>query len=392
MKFLRGPATFSRHRVLGPRLRDFGGDHLARLRDRRAGTQRVLAADGSQVGWAAGRHAQDTDFALEKNVFPDHMMWDYWHEANKLPADRLQVYYETGLKALCRDNPSGRPTPRQRKEAKASAREQLEQEAKDGRFKKWTLTPVLWDAARGEVLFGATSAAAVARFARLFGETFRADLTQAPGYADAVAPATAGRLALRLDPGAAHSQLSAFVPGVTPDAARWCGPDDLDFLGNEFVLWLWYRTGAVSDTLRLGDGSDCTLMLSGGVRLDCPRGATGDDTINAEAGTRTPEAREGLKTGKLPRKAGVTLARSGEQFSFRLHAETLAVSAARLPKPDGDLVGRAADEHRLGALRTLSETVDLLYARFVSLRLSADWPAELADVQAWVRKGAKVRA
>lgn len=383
MKFFKGPATFARFAVAGPRVRDFGESHLERLRE---------LAGRSAVGWAGGVHCKDTEFTLEKNVYPDHLAFDFWEQVAKLPPDRLKAYYEIDLKALCRHNPSGLPSARQKREAKASSRDRLEQEAKDGRYLTWRLVPVLWDAVRGEVLFGSTSAGAAERFAALFAETFRADLTQAPSLGEGLTPLSAGRLALRFDGDARHSQLSTFVKGVTPDAPAWCAADgDLDFLGNEWLLWLWHAS-TECDTLTLKDGTTATYMLSGGLRLDCPRGETGDDTINAESGARTPEAREALKTGKLPRKAAMTLVRNGDQFAFKIDAESLSVTAAKLPKPDGDAVGRAAEEHRLGVLRDLSETLDLLFQRFLDVRLSSDWAGELADIQGWIKRGAKVRS
>ncbi len=42
-------------------------------------------------------------------------------------------------------------------------------------------------------------------------------------------------------------------------------------------------------------------------------------------------------------------------------------------------------------MRELVETLDLLYARFLAVRLSADWAGELARVQRWLA-GAEQRA
>lgn len=377
MGFLKGSVSFVRYRPDLPRPRAFGEDHLDRLRDHAAGRQKVAAADGVETGWAAGDHILDTDFGDLKNVFPDHLLCDFWTLTDKVPADLLKAYYEVELKALCRDNPSGFPSARQKREAKEAARERIEDEAKDGRFKKRKLVPTAWDAVRNEVFFGSTSPTARGRFESLFEQTFDGG----------VRPVSAGDLAVRLRPKAEDERLSAFVPGVTPDEVPGWQPDaggPPDFLGNEFLLWLWYHADEIGDTLALPDGSEAAFMFSGGVKVEDPRGQTGKGTLNSSSAVRLPEARAAVRTGKLPRQAALTVVRQADQFSFLLQAETLAVTSAKLPPPPDDANGRARDEHRLQAVRDLAEAVEQMFAAFLARRMSANWAAELADVQAWL--------
>ena len=378
MKFLKGSATFSRFKVTGPKVRQFDPEHLDALAVGHAG---VAAADPTAVTWGGGGHVFDIDFALDKNVINDALLFDLRVDTDKPPAELVQGYYAVELKALSRDNPSGLPSARQKREAKENANDRVEQEGKDGRFKRRTRTPVLWDAVRGEVLFGASNPLAIGRLTELFAATF-------PGHTLAVL--SAGASAVLADPAAADAQLSAFTDDGADEAA-WCPGGSLDVLGNEFLLWLWH-TGRDNDTLDLADGSTATFFLSGGLKLDCPRHTTGNDTINADAGTQTPEAREGLKTGKLPRLACLTVVRNGEQFAFKLNAETLSLTGAKLPKPPDGLKGRAADEHRVGQLRDLSETVDRMFGRFLGVRLSGEWAGELAGIREWIARPVLVRS
>src|SRR5262245_192116 len=129
MGFLKGQVTFQRFRLASDKPRLFDDAHLERLRERQANRQRIASADGIETGWAAGNHGFDTDFTLENNVYTDHLLFDFWTQVDKLPPDRLKAYYETDLKALCKDNPSGRPSNRQRREARESARNRLADEA-----------------------------------------------------------------------------------------------------------------------------------------------------------------------------------------------------------------------------------------------------------------------
>jgi hypothetical protein len=181
---------------------------------------------------------------------------------------------------------------------------------------------------------------------------------------------------------------SAFVPGVTPQDVAWIADDaSRDFLGNEFLLWLWYHTDEHSDTIALMDKSEVTVMLARTLTLECPRGQTGYETISSEGPARLPEARRAIQSGKLPRKMGLTLVRHGEQYELTLHAETLAVAAAKLPPPDESISEpRGKLEERATQVRNLIETLDLLYDAFGQKRFGKDWEKELLGIQKWLKR------
>ena len=94
---------------------------------------------------------------------------------------------------------------------------------------------------------------------------------------------------------------SVFVPGQTHQIAWVPDETNRDFLGNEFLLWLWFYLENVSDAVPLSDGSEVTLMVSRSLVLECPRGQTGKETISSDGPTRLPEALRAVQSGKLPR-------------------------------------------------------------------------------------------
>lgn len=382
MGFFTGRLTFLRFRVDGPAPGLFTDDHIERLAAFAAGRQRIASSDGVEVGWSAGEHVLDTEFGVAKNVINDTLHFDLRIDTDKLPTDLLKAYYAVELKALAAGNPSGHPTGRQKREAKEAARERLEHEAKDGRFKRRRCVPVLWDAKSNEVLFGSTSVTHVDRMAALFQQTF--------GYG--LDPITAGRRAFQL--AELHQRTrqvddsapSAFVPGVTPEDVAWIADDtSRDFLGNEFLLWLWYQTDGSSDVIPLEDRSDAACMIARTLTLECPRGQTGHETISHLGPTRLPEAKRAVQAGKLPRKAGLTVVRHSDQYELTLHAETLAVGAAKLPNlPEDVTEPRAKLEERATQIRNLVETLDLLYDAFGQQRLGKQWTDTLPKMQRWL--------
>ncbi|OWK39707.1 hypothetical protein [Fimbriiglobus ruber] len=384
MGFFTGRVTFLRFHVNGPNQRMFGEEHIERLKGFEAGRSRIASADGIEVGWTAGDHILDTDFTLEKNIINDTLHFEMRVDTEKLPADLFRAYYAVELKALSSKNPSGMPSAKQKREARETARERLEQEAKDGRYRKRKCVPVLWDAKSNEVLFGATSLTHVDRVVSLFQQTF--------GYAlDAM---SAGRRAYQL--AELHqttrtvddSSPSAFVPGVTPEDVAWIADESSrDFLGNEFLLWLWYNSEGESDTVKVADESEVTYMIARTLTLECPRGQTGHETITHEGPSRLPEAKRAIQSGKLPRKVGLTLVRHDDQYELTLHAETLAVGSAKLPNPPEDVTSpRARLDDRATQLRDLIETLDLLYNKFSEQRFGKQWQDTLPRMQRWLSR------
>lgn len=391
MSFLNGRVTALRFKVDGPNPRLFTEEHLERLNNFRAGRQRISSADGVEIGWAAGGHILDTAFEPGKNIVNDALCFDLRVDTDKLPSDLLKAYIEVELKALSANNPSGFPSARQKKEAREAAKERLEEEAKDGRFKKRKCIPLMWDAVSNEVLFGTTSLTHIDRLVSLFQQTF--------GYSlDAM---TAGKRAQFLfEPGNKQSLIndatpSAFVQGVTPEETAWILDDtSRDFLGNEFLLWLWYTADQVDDTITAADKSDITFMLARKLTLECPSGRTGADAFAHEGPSRLPEAKRAIQSGKLPRKCGLTLVRHGGQFEFALHAETLGIGSAKLPNLPEDVTEPHARKHeRITQVRDLLEGIDLLYQAFADARTSRAWAAEvLPRMQRWLMGGTERKA
>jgi len=384
MGFFTGRVTFFRLRVDGPNPGAFHDEHLERLKAFQAGRQRIASADGVEVGWTAGEHILDTEFDLAKNVINNTLSFEMRIDIEKLPGDLLRAYTAVELKGIIANNPSGRPSMKQKREARELARERLEQEAKDGRYTKRKTIPVLWDAATNEVLFSSTSLTHIERLVALFRQSF--------GYGlDAI---TAGRRAFYLAElhqrtrGVDDSAPSAFVPGFSPDDLAWIADEtSRDFLGNEFLLWLWFEAEGDTDTLKMMDNSEVTFMLARTLTLECPRGQTGHETISHAGPSSLPEAKRAVQAGKLPRKAGLTLVRQGSQYEFTLHAETLAVGACKLPPmPDEVNDARAKLDERADQIRHMVETLDLLYDAFGQVRLSKKWAETLPRIQTWLAK------
>lgn len=382
MSFLTGSTSFLQFSVRGDIVPVFSGEFLDALSGRRLGAADVTSADGRAFGWGAGDHAKDANFATRNIVDDNALLFDFVVETNKLPADRFREYYGVALKSA---ESAGVPARRRKREAKAEAIAQLEEEAKDGRFKRWSQIPIFWDATRNRVYYGTGSLAHIDRFAEMFEDTFSLDR----GTLQLVTAGTIGIQEIKSAGGVleAHS-CSEFIEGITPAEPAWGLTNEPVWLGNEFLVWLLCgRGGSVLEEVTLADNTRLVGMFSGGVKLDCPRGETGDDTINAACGPRTPEARTALRLGKLPREAGLTIVTNDNQYAFKFDSELFAFKSAKLPKFDG--ASGDAPTARIGWVRELAETFEKLYRQFLRLRLSDRWGRELDQIREFIQEGAK---
>ncbi len=382
MGYLRGRVTFVRFRIDRAVPSLFGPRHLEQLAAHAIGTQRTAEKDGTEVGWITGEDILDTDFELAKNIVNDSLHFALRVDSQKLPGDLLRSYAAADLRALAAQNPSGRPSIAQKKQAREAARERLEAEAKDGRYTRRKAYPVLWDRPTNQLLIGTFSSRVIEQAEKLFRETFRSDLHRLD------ADGRAQQWAERSQYQGKWSSLrpTQFVPGPETGEVAWVkDPTRHDYLGNEFLLWLWFILEMEGDTLTLADASTATAMLAHSLVLECPQGVSGNETIRTEAPAKLPEAHRAIQAGKLPRRTGLVLVRHEQQYELSLQAERFAVSAAKLPPAEtGDERSRLED--RISQLRHLIETLDLLYEAFLQRRLGADWQKEQQRLKQWLRR------
>lgn len=166
--------------------------------------------------------------------------------------------------------------------------------------------------------------------------------------------------------------------------------DNYDYLGNEFLLWLWWQMAAKSDKFALSDGTEVSGMFARSLSLDCPMGENGKESISSESPVALPEANLAIKMGKLPRKAGLTLVRDDEQYDLTLKAETFSVGSARISQIGNDVPTRELLD-RVESIRQLSETVDLLYEVFCHARFRKGWAGDHKEIMKWLQTDTPIR-
>lgn len=374
MSFQSGPVSFRRYLVIGqtPSIID------QLLLDKLNAMNVVDLVDTDQIthGFAGGRHLRDDHITFADHVFSDSILFALRIDTNQVPGAEKRSMLLGIEEEIAAANPSGFISKMQKRQAKDQFKLQLDDAVKSGRHRKTRLIPLLWDVARG-VLYTPAQGDAAARIGDLLDVSLNLTLD----------PVTAGTLALRhlADLGKRRdyedARPTAFIPhaGEGEPAYPWAARCDQprDWLGNEFLLWLWFTAG-----------SDNPAVIDRLLHLDCAWGITGSDTLRGDTPQLRADARAALRTGKVPRKAGLIMEASRQAFNFQLDAESFALTSARLPEVDEADTPRVLIEARIGLLRDLCGTLDAAYCDFLAIRLSRAWPAIVESIRAWIHVGA----
>ncbi|QDT04625.1 hypothetical protein K227x_30180 [Rubripirellula lacrimiformis] len=380
MPFLRGSLGFERFSVAGFESSSFDDEHIEILTNNAAGRNESASTENVHVGYLGGAHLFDQDFDTSKNVINEAVHCSVRIDTNQIPAAIREAWLQMELTGYAKDSPSGKPTKAQRKEAKEAVEQRCEVEAASGKYRRMQQFPLLWDHGNSTLYFGGSVGTSSAFCIDLLERTFEVEMRRIS------AGIIAQQWAIDADRFADLDDLhpAAFVDTHTHASLPWANEHSQapDFLGNEFLLWLWWTLENESDTIDLADETEVCAMFAKTLTLECPLGESGKETITSECPVKLPEAMQAVRSGKLPRKAGLTIVREGRTFDLVLQAETFAISGAKIHLDEDE---EFEDDDRIDAIRTLSETVDLLFHAFCDRRSDAEaWNKDLSQMKQWL--------
>jgi hypothetical protein len=287
----------------------------------------VLSNEQARVGFLAGSHLLDGDFDLEKNVFGDALHFAVRIDTNQVPAAIRRAWLQIELAMLTADSPGRRPTKAQRQEAKDAVEARCEEAARSGQFQRMQQFPVLWDAKERPAVLRRNQRLGQRSVRDLMLKAFELELSRLSSGRLAMEWATKAKQRGALN----RCRARQFPRRQQQRRGRVVGrrKDNYDFLGNEFLLWLWWRWETQGDTIELADGSEVTGMFARTL-AGVPAGRIGQGDDLGRRSDSVPEAAQAIRSGKLPRKAGLILVRHGQQYELTLQAETFAVSGAKI--------------------------------------------------------------
>ena len=386
MPFDSGSVSCQRYAVVGDAPKAPTEDLLDKLAEfRLAGAEdSVGLPDEVEVGFCGGRHVLDNRFDFGHCVFDEAVSLGLRVDTNKVPGELKKAYVAMEEDAAAAGNSSGFVSKAQKREAKDTAGRRFDQELRDGLHRRSKMAPILWDLPR-QTLFGPASAATRAKMGELFEKALGVRLF----------PLTSGTLALRRLEGSGRrrdyedARPTRFAVGPEgesqPAEYPWVakGPEAKDFLGNEFLVWLWHAAQHRRTTV-----NDTAIFFDRSLDLDCAFGMTGRDSLRGDGPAAMPEALDGLRSGKVVRKAGLVLDKDGQTYSFTLAAESLAVGGLKLPDVEDADSPRQVFEERIGLLRDFWGVLDGLFGTFLDVRCSGKWQSESQAIRDWISQHA----
>jgi hypothetical protein len=380
MPFLRGSLGFERFNVSGFESSSFGDEHIEILSQHAAGRHESSSTENVQVGFLGGEHLFDQEFDLAKNVINDAVHCSVRIDTNQIPAAIRNAWLQMELLGFAKDSETGTISKAQRKEAKESVQQRCEVESASGKYRRMQQFPLLWDYQSETLYFGGSVGTSSGFCTDLLERAFNVEFSRVGAGSIAQAWASeADRYAELDDLMPAH-----FIAAHNHSAMAWANDQSQspDYLGNEFLLWLWWSLENESDTIVLPDNSEVTAMLTKTLSLECPAGENGKETISAECPTKLPEAMQAIRSGKMPRKSGMTIVRDGRTYELVLQAETFAISGAKIVLDEGE---EFEPEDRIDAIRTMSETVDSMFHSFCNRRTDASvWKKDMKKMSQWL--------
>src|SRR5258706_802903 len=385
MGFASGSITFRRFAVVGEFPAQVNEQTLEKLAEP-ALQPGELEIKEIEYGWNGGRHIFDDQFSFENNVFADCLFFALRIDTNKVPGTVKKAYTLIEEASIARKNPSGFLSKSQKQEAKETVTQKIEEDMKSGRFRRSKIIPLLWDLAN-QTVYCSAGGANFEKLAEIFERSFKCELQ----------PLSAGSLGQRLlvENGKRRDyedlKPTRFAHGPEGDSQHpdypWVakGPEPKNFLGNEFLLWLWHHADAKDGEVHTQGAGDVALLFDRLLDLDDTYVATGKAALPGTGPTRMPEAKARLSTCTVPCKAAITIHAQGNQYDFTFNPEQFLLASAKLPEIEDADSPRVLFEERIALLRDLAKTIDAMYQAFLTVRASSTWEGQSNTIRKWIQ-------
>ena len=153
---------------------------------------------------------------------------------------------------------------------------------------------------------------------------------------------------------------------------------DYEFLGREFLVWLWFKSETREGRFSLGEAGIAELWFDGRIVI-----CLGDTS-------RSREARFALAEYKTVTETKVKLRIGDNEWSFILDATWMNFKSFKTPKvvqdteqdPDGLFY------EKFYLMEQALAAMDVIFESFITLRVSPEWEeTELPALLEWIKEG-----
>jgi hypothetical protein len=394
MPFRSGPIAYSRLAVTGDAPDAPDDATFATLGKHQLRPPSVGEPPEILSGFCTGRHVFDAAFTYDACGFGPALLAAMRIDVAKVPGEIKRAYRtmaEDERRAKQADGAAPGLSRADRAAAKADADDRCRRDLAEGRFRSSRLVPFLWDLPSGTLLAPLSGDAKRKELAALFDTAFSLRIeSRGAGAAAREELGRRGEETLVID--AVAEGVSSPPAGAESERPQvpwaFAGGDLADFLGNQFLLWLWWKSDVEEGLVDLDDGTTVDFRLEKVLDMECAWGVTGRQSLRGEAVTRLPEAAKALQGGKWPRKVGILLAAHGQEFRATLQGDRLSVSGLVLPEPEEakGLNPRQILEERVDSTLTFERIHRGLFAKFLVERFGRGWPSRHGAMRDWAAR------
>jgi hypothetical protein len=331
------------------------------------------ASEEVSVGWVTPGDATGDSFEAEDMCAGSAGWLRFRRDVKKLPAARLQMEIANAERARGK-----RLSARERRELKDHLHEQL----LPGILPRTTLTDVLVSGDCRTALL--LTSGASARDA--LGELTNGALQFYPTRL------SAGELATRVHGDAVGKLQREVWPGGGPKQRTLALNGD--FLGDEFLLWLWWQSEVDGGTFLLPAGREggedrlyreCGVVVHELVAFEAEDEAT-SLVLRHGLTTRAAEARAALREGRCPTKLRLLIAEGSREWFVTLDG-SLAMGSVRLPdhpESKDEVTPLDLTYDRAEQWLRLWQIVEHLFDLFMQHRAGDGWGDRRAEIAAWM--------
>lgn len=159
------------------------------------------------------------------------------------------------------------------------------------------------------------------------------------------------------------------------------------FLGEEFLLWLWFRYETDGGEFTLPGGRVVGIALDDLLQFAPHSDDEHTQTLRHGLQTRAPEARTALRQGHRLSHARLLIAEGSRQWSVTLHGAEMRFGGVKLPEDAEDC--ESAEDHtgdRVCNWIALHEIVGALYGLFLRVRVGEGWKQEADRMAVWMQQ------
>ena len=163
-----------------------------------------------------------------------------------------------------------------------------------------------------------------------------------------------------------------------------------EFIGREFLLWLWFRSETNHGKFDLEDRGIAELWFDRKVVLQSDGEGAVEKIICSGENPHLREARFALTENKAITEAMLKLTIGDNEWSFVMDSTWMNFKSFKTPKVMQD---RAEDPEGLFyekffLIEQAVSAMDAIFSAFINLRVSSDWEKkELSALLEWIKEG-----